>query len=179
MEHRRDPVVGLSRVLQSAYILAEEYAPHARLTFGDIKIEPGSRNTVPGSVTLAIDLRYPDPLVLDEMDQELKTIVDDQCRTARLAGKLEEVWHMPPVSFAPECITAIKNAVEELGVSAMDIVSGAGHDALYLSKVTPTGMIFIPCRGGLSHNEREYASPEDLISGGDVLLRAILQIADS
>lgn len=179
MGHRRDPVVGLSRVLQSAYILAEEYAPHARLTFGDIKVEPGSRNTVPGRVTLKIDLRHPDPLVLDEMDQGLKTIVDDQCHTARLAGKLEEIWYMPPVSFATECITAIKNAIEWLDLPVMDIVSGAGHDALYLSKVTPTGMIFIPCRGGLSHNEREYASPEDLVSGGNVLLQAVLKIADS
>jgi N-carbamoyl-L-amino-acid hydrolase len=179
MQLRRDPVAGLSRIIQKTYLLAEENAPHARLTFGDIKVEPGSRNTIPGRVTLAIDMRHPDPQVLDSMDRELKSIVESQCRTAGLTGKLEEVWYMPPVFFAPECISAIRGAVEGLGLPAMDIVSGAGHDALYLSKVAPTGMIFIPCRGGLSHNEGEYASPGDLIAGGNVLLRAVLEIADS
>ena len=86
---------------------------------------------------------------------------------------------MPPVFFAPECVSAVRSVVEGLGIPAMDIVSGAGHDALYLSKVAPTGMIFIPCRGGLSHNEGEYASPGDLIAGGNVLLRAVLEIAGS
>lgn len=179
MQLRRDPVAGLSSIIQKIYILAEENAPHARVTFGDIKVEPGSRNTVPGRVTLAIDLRHPDPEVLDSMDRELRSIVESQCHPAGLTGKLEEVWYMPPVFFAPECISAIRGAVEGLGLPAMDIVSGAGHDALYLSKVAPTGMIFIPCRGGLSHNEGEYASPGDLIAGGNVLLRAVLEIADS
>lgn len=179
MQHRRDPVAGLSSIIQKTYLLAEENAPHARLTFGDIKVEPGSRNTVPGRVTLAIDLRHPDPQVLDSMDRELKSIVESQCRAGGLIGKLEEVWHMPPVFFTPECISAVRRAVEGLGIPAMDIVSGAGHDALYLSKVAPTGMIFIPCRGGLSHNEGEYASPGDLIAGGNVLLRAVLEIAGS
>ncbi len=179
MGHRRDPVAGLSSIIQRTYLLAEENAPHARVTFGDIKVEPGSRNTVPGRVTLAIDLRHPDPPVLDFMDRDLRSIVKDHCRAAGLTGKLEEVWYMPPVFFAPECIFAVRDAVEGLGLPAMDIVSGAGHDALYLSKVTPTGMIFIPCRGGLSHNEREYASPGDLIAGGNVLLRAVLEITGS
>jgi N-carbamoyl-L-amino-acid hydrolase len=179
MEHRRDPVVGLLGVLQETYALAEKNTPHARLTFGDIKAEPGSRNTVPGRIALALDLRHPDPQVLDSMDQDLRLIVEDECRAAGLVGKVKEIWHMPPVSFAPECISAVKEAADKLSLSSMDIVSGAGHDALYLSKVMPTGMIFIPCEGGLSHNERENANPEDLISGCNVLLQAILEIAES
>ena len=179
MEHRRDPVAGLLGVLQRTYKLAEKNAPYARVTFGDIKTEPGSRNTVPGRITVTIDLRHPDPRVLDSMDRDLRSIVEDECRVAGLVGKVEEIWFMPPVSFDHECISAVKGAVDKLGISSMDIVSGAGHDALYLSKVMPTGMIFVPCEGGLSHNERENASPEDLISGCNVLLQAVLEFADS
>ncbi len=179
MEHRRDPVAGLSGVLQRTYELAEKNAPYARLTFGNIKAESGSRSTVPGRIRVTIDLRHPDPQALDSMDKDLRSIVEGECRTAGLVGQVEEIWFMPPVSFDHECISAVKRAADKLSLSAMDIVSGAGHDALYLSKVTPTGMIFIPCAGGLSHNEREYASPEDLVAGANVLLQAVLEFMDS
>ncbi len=179
MQDRRDPVAGAIEILQRVYSLAHKHSPHGRATFGDIKAEPGSRNTVPGRLTITVDLRHPDTAALDSMDREFRLIVKEECESAKLVGRVEEIWHMPPVSFAPECVAAIKTAVDTLGLSSMDIVSGAGHDSLYLSQVMPAGMIFIPCEGGLSHNELEYAKPEDLISGNNVLLHAVLNLAKS
>jgi N-carbamoyl-L-amino-acid hydrolase len=113
------------------------------------------------------------------MDRAFRENVRVECDSADLEGRVEEIWHMPPVSFAPECVEAVRKAAAKIGVSSMDIVSGAGHDALYLSRVAPTGMIFVPCEGGLSHNELESARREDLIAGCNVLLHAVLDAANS
>lgn len=179
MKTRRDPVKAALKVLQRIYPLAEGQLPEARVTFGDFIVKPGSRNTVPGRLTITLDLRHPDSYILEAMDQKIRSIVESECKVMGLMGRVDEIWHMPPVSFAPECVEAISRAADTLGLSSMEIISGAGHDALYLSQVTPTGMIFIPCEKGLSHNELENAKPEDLIAGANVLLRAILDLANT
>ena len=83
---------------------------------------------------------------------------------------------MPVTRFAPECVKAVRNATEGLGYSSMEMVSGAGHDSLYIATVAPTSMIFVPCENGISHNEIENAKPEDLEAGCNVLLHAMLDI---
>ena len=85
-------------------------------------------------------------------------------------------WNSPAVVFDENCVEAVRNAARELELSHMEIVSGAGHDSVYISRVAPTGMIFVPCEGGLSHNEAESASLEDLEAGGNVLLHAMLKL---
>jgi N-carbamoyl-L-amino-acid hydrolase len=179
MSYRRDPVSGALPILRRIYDLATQHAPHGRATIGDIRATPGVRNTVPGRLVITVDLRHPDPAVLDSMDRAFRENVRVECDSADLEGRVEEIWHMPPVSFAPECVEAVRKAAAKIGVSSMDIVSGAGHDALYLSRVAPTGMIFVPCEGGLSHNELESARREDLIAGCNVLLHAVLDAANS
>lgn len=96
--------------------------------------------------------------------------MESECRAAGIEGRLE-VWHMPPVTFAAECISAAAN---NLGYASMEMISGAGHDAMYLTQIVSTGMIFVPCENGLSHNELENTQPEDLVAGGNVLLTALL-----
>ena len=174
MEHRRDPVTGMLPILRQVYGLAAQYAPHGRATIGDFQASPGVINTVPGVLTLKIDLRHPEAATLDAMDSALKEIVAAACEATNLEGEVREIWHSPPVAFASECVAAVKKGVDVTGVSAMEIVSGAGHDAVYIARVTPTGMIFIPCEGGLSHNELEKAERDDVIAGANVLLHAVL-----
>jgi N-carbamoyl-L-amino-acid hydrolase len=179
MECRQDPVAGAIRVLQRIYQLNDKYSPQGRATFGDFKVEPGSRNTVPGSLTVTLDYRHPDAAVLDAVDEEMRSIMKSVCRAVGIEGRVEEIWHMPPISFAPECISTVQRAAAKLGYSSMEMISGAGHDAMYLAQIVPTGMIFVPCENGLSHNELENAQPEDLIAGGDVLLHAILEMTNT
>jgi N-carbamoyl-L-amino-acid hydrolase len=90
---------------------------------------------------------------------------------------VREVWSLAPVTFAPTCVETLGRAAEKLGYSHMQMVSGAGHDAVYVSRVAPTGMVFVPCENGLSHNEAENARPEDLEAGANVLLHAVLEQA--
>ncbi len=178
MEMRRDPVLGATRILSRLYQLAEEHGPWGRVTFGDFKAEPGSTNTVPGHLTITVDLRHPDQAILDTMDRSFRTIVAEECERANLQGRVVEVWNSPAVVYATECVGAVRDAVAVTGFSAMDIVSGAGHDSVYISRVAPTGMIFVPCENGLSHNEAENADKQDLAAGCDVLLQAMLKLAN-
>ena len=92
--------------------------------------------------------------------------------------RVAELWHMPVTEFDPDCVDAVRSATAELGYSSMEMVSGAGHDALYVAKVAPTSMIFVPCKDGLSHNEAEDAKPDDLEAGCNVLLHAMLKMAN-
>ena len=178
MERRRDPVAGAVRLLSQIYALNEKHAPHGRATFGDFKVEPGSKNTVPGRLICSLDFRHPDSAVLEEVDREIRSMMRRECQDVGIEGQIDEIWSMPPVEFSPQCRSAIQRAVDMLGYPAMEMISGAGHDAMYLSSITPTGMIFIPCRDGLSHNELEYAEPEHLVAGGNVLLHTILDLAN-
>ena len=177
MHYRSDPMRLASKLLPLIYGIAETYQPEAKVTIGYINAVPGVRNTVPGSVTVAIDLRHPDTEELANMDNALKEIVQRLNGEYGVGAELEEVWYSPPAKFAPECINAVQRAAETCQVSAMEIVSGAGHDAVNIAKVAPTSMIFIPCKDGLSHNEQESIEQEDAIHGANVLLNAVLQIA--
>ena len=177
MEQRRDPFMALGPILESCYEMARELGPWARVTFGDIKASPGARNTVPGQVTLSVDLRHHEVETLDLMDARLKALVARHCESAAVCGTVEEIWHMPVTQFDPGCIAAVRGATERLGYASMEMVSGAGHDSLYIAQVAPTSMIFVPCENGLSHNEAENALPADLEAGCNVLLHAMLHMA--
>src|SRR3546814_19619835 len=96
---------------------------------------------------------------------------------ARIAADIEMIWYSPPIVFDRDCVGAVKQAAATAGYENMEIVSGAGHDACYISRVAPTAMIFVPCEEGVSHNERESATPEDLAAGCNVLPLAMRERA--
>lgn len=174
MNMRQDPVRLATELIQQCYELIAE-GPEAKITFGTLKAEPGSINTVPDLVTFNIDIRHPDAARLNALDEALKSMIVALDLEANRV-ELNEIWHSAPVSFHPECIKTVDKACEVLELPALKIMSGAGHDAVYLSRVMPTGMIFIPCQDGLSHNEAESIEKEHAIDGANVLLQAVLQL---
>ena len=177
MERRRDPFVALAPIIQESYGLAARFAPWSRVTFGDIRAIPGSRNTVPEKLIVHVDIRHADAGVLEEMGALLRQTVARECDARGLAGTVDERWHMPVTQFDPACIDAVWRATRRLGYGAMEMVSGAGHDSVYVAGVAPATMIFVPCENGISHNEAESAKPEDLEAGANVLLHAVMQMA--
>ena len=177
MERRRDPFGALAPIIRECYGLATRYAPWSRVTFGDIRAIPGSRNTVPEKLLVHLDIRHADAGVLDEMDALLRQTVARECDKRGLTGTVEERWHMPVTKFDPACIDAVRQATRRLGYGAMEMTSGAGHDSVYVARVAPTTMIFVPCENGISHNEAESAKREDLEAGANVLLHAVLELA--
>lgn len=178
MNRRKDAMLGVARVIDRINKIALAHAPYAVSTVGLVKVNPNSRNVIPGSVFFSVDLRHPKDETLIAMKQELESAVSAVCNELGLRQELKEIWYNPPAPFNPKCIDTVRDAAKDAGFSHMDIVSGAGHDAGYVSKVAPTGMIFIPCADGISHNEVESATAEDLAAGCDVLLRAMLPYAN-
>jgi len=129
---------------------------------------------VPGEVFLCVDLRHPDGRVLNSMESDFTATLTDVCGPLGLAIEMQKIWDQPEVRFHPDCVASVRRAAKLAGFSARDIVSGAGHDAAYVSRVAPTAMIFVPCRGGISHNEAEFSSKEQCAAGAQVLLQAVL-----
>jgi len=177
MALRRDALVGAARMIDFVDGLGRQYAPDGRATVGMIEAHPNSRNTVPGECFFTIECRHPSAAVLSEMDASVRDAVHRITSELGLAAEITQILDYAPVPFAPQCVAAVREAAASLDLSHMDIVSGAGHDACYLARVAPTGMIFIPCVGGVSHNEAEAISPAWSTAGANVLLRAVMHSA--
>jgi N-carbamoyl-L-amino-acid hydrolase len=112
------------------------------------------------------------------MEEKLRAACARIGGECRVEVRVEEVVYFPPCRFDADCVAAVRAGAQAGGYSAIEIVSGAGHDAVYVARVAPTAMIFVPCREGISHNELEDAKPEHLAAGCDVLLHAMLSRAD-
>lgn len=177
MASRHDALQVSARVMQEVVAIANRFGPEGRGTVGMVQVYPNSRNVVPGSVTFSIDFRNASDALVDEMDAALKDYLTALEKETGLTIALTQVSHYPAAPFHPECREAVRSAATSLGYSSRDIVSGAGHDAVYMSMLAPTGMIFIPCKDGISHNETEYSSPEQVTAGANVLLHAVLDKA--
>ena len=175
MPRRRDALLGAARVIDLVNRIGLEHAPYACATVGMIQNHPNSRNVIPGRVFFTIDIRHPEDAVLAEMDRKVREGVARVAAETKLeVTRLEQIFYYAPIAFDQACVDSVRAAAERFGYSHRDIVSGAGHDACYLSKVAPTAMVFVPCVGGISHNEIEDATPEWIEAGGNVLLHAML-----
>ena len=177
MDTRLDALVGAARMIGEVRRIGVDHAPDGRSTVGFVTVHPNSRNVIPGSVFFSVDLRHPDDAALAAMGEALREALDAVARDEGLEVKLEETLYFPAQPFDPDCVRAVREGAKSLGYAHRDIVSGAGHDAVYMARVAPAGMIFVPCEGGISHAEIEYATPEDLAAGCNVLLYAVLERA--
>ncbi len=178
MELRRDALLAASRLVLEVNRIAVERAPHARGTVGTMEVFPNSRNVIPGRAALSVDLRAPDDAQLLDMDAALRAACARIADERGLQITVEQVVYFPPQPFTPQLVQAVRANAADLGYSHMDVVSGAGHDAVYLARVAPAAMIFVPCDDGISHNEIENAAAEHLEAGCNVLLRAMLAAAE-
>jgi beta-ureidopropionase / N-carbamoyl-L-amino-acid hydrolase len=179
MAARRDPWRAACPIIDWALASAAFREPWGRATVGDLKVSPGSRNTVPERLTISVDLRHPDADVLEQMVEGFRQHVASQAAAHGITESISTVWHMPATSFDTRLGELVAKAADALKLKHMPIVSGAGHDSLHVARYAPTAMIFVPCAGGLSHNEREAASPRDLAAGANVLLQAVVSLADA
>jgi N-carbamoyl-L-amino-acid hydrolase len=175
MRRRKDALVGAARMIEAVNRIGLDHQPYACATVGFIQSFPNSRNTIPGRVFFTIDFRHPDDARLSSMDAALKAACADIAAKAGLTVEVKDFWYFPPTPFAPHLVERVREGAKAFGYESMDIVSGAGHDAVYMARVCPSAMIFVPCEDGISHNEIEDASPADLAAGCNVLLRAMLE----
>jgi N-carbamoyl-L-amino-acid hydrolase len=177
MALRRDALQAASKLMQEVVACAHRHPPHGRGTVGMVQVFPNSRNVIPGSVKFSIDLRNATDALCDAMDADIRAVADRIGRESGLPIEITLVSSYPAQPFHPDCVAAVQRAADRLGYSNMPCVSGAGHDAVYMARLAPAGMIFIPCKDGISHNEIEDAKPEHITAGCNVLLHAMLERA--
>lgn len=178
MAMRVNAGLAMARILEMVQTVAMDHQPNAVGGVGQMKFTPNSRNVLPGKVVFTVDIRTVDQAKLDSMRAQIESRAAAICADLGVACAVEAVGHFDPVTFTPDLVGRVRAAAETLGYSHMDIVSGAGHDACWMARVAPTTMIFCPCEGGLSHNEAEKISPEWAAAGTDVLLHAVLDVAE-
>lgn len=177
MPMRRNAGLGMARITCLAHDIAMSEQPNAVGAVGHCEVHPNSRNIVPGRCVFTVDFRSPDGEVLERMDGKFKEGAAAIAKELGLEIEVERVGSFDPVTFDADCISMVRGAAEKLGYSHRDIVSGAGHDACWVNRVTPTSMIMCPCVDGLSHNEAEEITPEWAEAGVNTLLHAVLESA--
>ena len=177
MRLRHDAMVAAASMVTEINALAHRYQPNGRGTVGFMQVKPNSRNVIPGEVRFSVDLRHAEDTQLEKMEAEMRAKCADLAKAQSVSVSIEQVANYPACRFDAACVSAVRNAAEKLGLTHMDIVSGAGHDAIFMARIAPTSMIFVPCEGGISHNEIENAKQEDLAAGCDVLLGVMLERA--
>lgn len=177
MHLRRDALVGAAEMLVELNRIACEQDEFARLTVGKLAVEPNSGATIPGRVTFNCDLRHPDGATLQSLDDRMQAAMRSIAERRRLEVEFQRSIDKAPVHFAGDLVDCVRNAAVACGYPSMDMLSGAGHDAMNVAKVAPTAMIFVPCKDGLSHNEAESATAADLAAGANTLLHTLLQRA--
>jgi N-carbamoyl-L-amino-acid hydrolase len=173
MPRRHDALLAAARLVEAvnAAALRDKTAVG---TVGLLEVKPGAPNVVPGEVFFMIDMRCPDPAVLDRMESAIAAAADKIGAELGVTTAIKNIWTQPPQPFNADCIAAVREAARVSGYSTRDMISGAGHDAAYVARVAPAAMIFVPCKDGISHNEAEYSSKEQCATGAQVLLQAVL-----
>ena len=174
MALRRDALQTATVLMQEVVAIAHRHAPHGRGTVGMVHVHPNSRNVIPGRVKFSIDFRNHTDASVEQMADEVREFARSLSTRTGMAIDLQQVVSFTAQPFHPDCIQAVRDAAAMLGHSHMPVISGAGHDAVYAAQLAPAGMIFIPCKDGISHNEIEDALPEHIGAGCNVLLHAML-----
>ena len=170
---RKNALLGAARMIEAIHQVGMAHLPGVA-SVGLIENRPNSRNVVPGEVFFTVDLRHPDESVLDRMEHAYQAVLPKIAGELKLEIEEKRIWNSPAVKFAPELIECARKGAAQAGFSTREMASGAGHDAAYIARVAPTTMIFVPCLGGISHNEAESTTLEECGAGAQVLLNAVL-----
>ena len=177
MRIRHDALVAAAEVITGARTIATELGGDLVTTVGNLVVHPNIVNAIPGRVTLSIDMRDPRDETLDVARRCLDAVVKAACEREGVRAELEHYWRVPYTPFAPDVVAAVERAAKAAGARYRHILSGAGHDAQYMAAIGPTGMIFVPSRGGRSHCEEEFTPMDDIEHGATALFLAVVDLA--
>lgn len=146
-----------------------------RLTVGRFSVSPNAPSVVPASVVFSIDLRFPDTTQLRSMGDRIRPLCEAAC--APCTVQVEELSYAPSLDFSADIQNLLRQTAQALDIAHMDLASSAGHDSRYASELGPAGMLFIPCRDGITHHDAEFASEDDMYDGARVLADALAALA--
>nr|WP_272209804.1 Zn-dependent hydrolase [Marinicella sp. W31]MDC2875633.1 Zn-dependent hydrolase [Marinicella sp. W31] len=176
LQYRRDPLKALTTALSGLYATVMPDDADARFTVGRLAVTPGSVNAIPATASCTVDLRHPEVEILDQLETAIRDMFEDAAKAAATELSIRKTLEMSPVRFSEAAVEALHTAASTIGFETKAMISGAFHDALFLSQHAPSVMIFVPCRDGLSHNEAEFVEPEDCIAGAQMFMAAVTEL---
>jgi len=177
MDARRDAAVAAARLILGVRETVVRDFPGCVITVGDVRLEPGAFNVVPGVARLALEFRSQDEAELEAIESAVLARARADAEAHGIGLEVSLVARWKPTALDPGMADAIERVAMALGLSTKRLPSGAGHDAQALATVTPTGMIFVPSVGGVSHDPREHTAWDDVVNGANVLLGTVLELA--
>jgi len=175
MAPRRDALVAASLLVQAVEEIA--IAEAGRGTVGRLTLRPDSRNVVPSEAWFSVDFRHGDEAALARMGAALRARAAEVAAARKVRAEVADFWHCPLTPFDPTLVAALETAARGRGLNYQVMPTGIGHDAVYVARRVPTAMIFVPCEGGISHNEAESITPAWAEAGLVVLADAVLATA--
>ncbi|HLY87851.1 MAG TPA: hydantoinase/carbamoylase family amidase, partial [Acetobacteraceae bacterium] len=175
---RKDALVCAARIIDLVDRMMRARGEDGRGTVGQLHVLPNSRNVIPGEVRFSVEFRHPSDAEVDRLDAQFPREASFIARDSGVKLELTQLFKIPAQPFDPACVDLVRNGAAKLGYTAREIVSGAGHDAVYVARHVPTAMIFTPCKDGLSHNEAESIEPHEAEAGAQVLFEAVLARAN-
>ena len=175
---RKDALVAAARIVDLVDRMMRARGEDGRGTVGQMFVLPNSRNVIPGEVRFSVEFRHPDGAEVERLDAQFPREAGFIARDCGVQLALTKLFMVPAQQFDPACVDLVRQAAAKLGFPAREIVSGAGHDAVYVARSVPTAMIFTPCKDGLSHNELEEIQPGEAEAGCQVLFEAVLARAN-
>jgi N-carbamoyl-L-amino-acid hydrolase len=175
---RKDALVCAARVIDLVDRMMRARGEDGRGTVGQLLVSPNSRNVVPGEVRFSVEFRHPLDAEVERLDAEFPAAAGAIAHDCGVTLELTRLFQIPAQPFDLDCVDLVRQGAARLGYSARDIVSGAGHDAVYVARQIPAAMIFTPCKDGLSHNEAESIEPQEAEAGAQVLFEAVLARAN-
>ena len=176
LKGRKDALKSAVSIVAALEELMADESDTVRFTVGRFECGPGAPSTVPSHVLFTVDFRHPDLATFVELGGRIKAVCEAHARGCRVT--VERIMYSEPVLFDPGVIDLVRDSAQALDLPNMDMVSGAGHDAMHVAELCPSGMIFVPCENGLSHNEAENASASDLAAGARVLVACLVGLAN-
>ena len=178
MNLRHDALCGASKIILGIEEIASmQEEPPVVGTVGVVEVMPGAMNVIPGAVKLGVDIRSISKVARNSVVTLVKEFIDITAEKRGLSYTIETIAQDHPVEMHPAMIREIEEAVKSVGIEYMTMPSGAGHDAMHWAEAVPTGMIFIPCRDGISHNPAEFAEMDDIVTGAEVLDKVLRKLS--
>ncbi|MBB3562659.1 N-carbamoyl-L-amino-acid hydrolase [Rhizobium sp. BK512] len=179
LNYRRDPLRAMIAALNGLYASIMPQDERARFTVGRIAVDPGAINAIPQTARCTIDIRHPDSSEIDRLSATIEQVFSDRAGAEHCQVAIRQAFDMPPANFPQTVLEALDRAAIKGGLATRKMLSGAFHDALFVNRVAPAAMIFVPCRDGLSHNEAEYTAPDHVVSGARMLLLSTIEILEA
>ncbi len=179
LNYRRDPLRAMIAALNGLYASIMPQDERARFTVGRIAVDPGAINAIPQTARCTIDIRHPDSSEIDRLSATIEQVFSDRAGAEHCQVAIRQAFDMPPANFPRTVLEALDRAAIKGGLATRKMLSGAFHDALFVNRVAPAAMIFVPCRDGLSHNEAEYTAPDHVVSGARMLLLSTIEILEA